>query len=139
EMETGCAVEALELDADGRVQAARCGRGDRARQVEGDVFLTTVPLPMLLGRLLPPVPMLAPARRAALGLHYLDMVFVVLIVRRKVITGDNWLYFPEPELIFNRGYEAKSFDPGMGPEDRSVLCLEITTTPGDAISRESDE
>jgi len=59
-------------------------------------------------------------------------------VRRPRISGDSWLYFPEPHLIFNRAYEAKNFDPAMGPPDRSLFCVEITLHPGDAIGREAD-
>ncbi len=104
-----------------------------------DLVISTVPLPMLLGKLLPPIDSLADARTAAQGLKYLDMIFVLFIVKRKIISGDNWLYFPEPDLVFNRGYEAKSFDPKMGPDDRSVLCLEITVGPDGQLGHESDE
>ncbi|HOE96726.1 MAG TPA: FAD-dependent oxidoreductase [Candidatus Sumerlaeota bacterium] len=145
ELELNTAVQELELDERGRVRAALAlrrpahGTAEGADQrFEGELFVSTVPLPILLGRLLPQRAELMAAREAAARLEYLDMAFVCLIVRRKVITGDNWLYFPEPHLIFNRGYEAKSFDPAMAPEDKSVICLEITMRRGDALARESD-
>ena len=140
-LDTGRPVEGFDLDIAGRVAAARIhnGPGGPAEAVRGDVYLSTAPLPVLLGDLLPATPQLAPARAAAEGLRYLDMIFVFVIVGRPVITGDNWLYFPEREFIFNRGYEAKSFDPSMVPDDRSVLCLEITVRPGDPLNGESDE
>lgn len=141
-------VVALELDEGLNVSRARLRRASQGDtpalptgaddSAEGEAFLSTVPLPVLLERLLPQRPELADARQAVQGLHYLNMIFVVLIVRRKVITGDNWLYFPEPELIFNRGYEAKSMDPGMAPADRSVICLEITLRPDDPRWHEGD-
>lgn len=139
QMRLSTQVERLELDEACRVVAAECQGGGK---VAGDVFLSTVPLPRLVTDMLPdshPGLDLAEARSAASGLQYLDIIFVCLIVKRKVITGDNWLYFPEPHLIFNRGYEAKSFDPGMSPGERSVMCLEITHRQGDSLSRESDE
>jgi protoporphyrinogen oxidase len=145
EMRLNSEVGSLELNEEGRIGRALVHRrGDSAtagggiEPVGGEVFLSTLPLPVLLGRLLPTLPRLEDARRAAEGLCYLNMLFVVLIVRRKVITGDNWLYFPEPDLVFNRGYEAKSMDPGMAPEDRSVLCLEITLRPDDPRWKEGD-
>lgn len=121
-----------------RAGAIDCA-GEELEIPEGGTVISTVPLTVLLGDLLPPVPELEPARRAASGLTYLNFIFVCVIVNRKIISGDNWLYFPEPEWIFNRAYEAKNFDPEMGPEDRSVLCVEITCRPGDALEREADE
>lgn len=138
-LELDCAAQALELDADGRLCAVHAARSGRAERFPGGFFISTLPLPLLLERLLPPLPLLREAREAAAGLHYLDMVFVCLVVRRPRLTGDNWLYFPEPEFIFNRAHEAKNFDPAMGPPDRTMLCLEITHHHGDPIGRESDE
>jgi len=120
-----------------RVAAVRSGRTEDHRR-QSDAVISTVPLPILLGRLLPPEPGLASAREAAAGLTYLNMIFVCVIVRRKVISGENWLYFPEAEFIFNRAYEAKTFDPAMGPEDRSVLCVELTARPDEGIETEPD-
>ena len=129
-------VEAIELDDNLRVRAVRCAQAPDP--VRGEVFLSTVPLPALTGELLPPDPRLSDAREAASGLEYLDMILVNLVVRRNRISDANWLYFPDPDFIFNRAHEAKSFDPEMGPEDRSVLCLEITLRRGDPIAREDD-
>jgi protoporphyrinogen oxidase len=119
----GAEVAALDLDADLRVRRAVLAGGEA---IEGDAFLSTAPLPDLLGRLLPPRPELADAREAAAGLEFLGMIVVLLVIRRPRLTGDNWLYFPEPDLVFNRAYEAKSMDPAMAPPDRSALCLEVT-------------
>ncbi|MEN6626681.1 MAG: FAD-dependent oxidoreductase [Candidatus Sumerlaeia bacterium] len=132
--EAGREVGGLELDGH-RVRAAVCGD----QRTEGDLFLSTAPLPILIENLLPPLPMLDEARRAAHGLEYINMIFVFLIVDRPRISDDNWLYFPEKHLVFNRGYEAKNFDASLGPEDKSILCLEITTRTGDALSKTSDD
>ena len=136
ELQVGQPVQRLELDAAGRIAAAVHGTEGEATPAKA--FISTVPLPVLLGSLLPKTESLKDARRAAEELEYLDMIFVCLIVRRKVISGDNWLYFPESHLIFNRAHEAKNFDPAMGPQDKSVLCLEITLRRGDPIAAESD-
>ncbi len=143
-LEVGRRVRALELGEDLRVAAALHGpavdAGDApAERAEGEVYLSTAPLPELVGELLPPAPWLEPARRAARELHYLDMVLVFLVIDRPEVSGQNWLYFPEPHLIFNRGYEPKSFDPTMVPGERSVLCLEVTTRPGDEADAASDD
>lgn len=141
-------IELKESEAVGRWRASvvRCGGSgqeegggcEESEAIKTDSVISTVPLPILLGKLLPPIPPLAAAREAASGLTYLNIIFSLIIVKRKIISGDNWLYFPEPEFVFNRAYESKTFDPSMGPEDRSVLCVEITCRPGDPIERESD-
>lgn len=128
----------------GPLPEAETGRKDNpaeatATLVRGDAFVSTAPLPVLLNDLLPEVPALAEARLAADSLTYINMIFVLIIVKRKIISGDNWLYYPDPDFVFNRAYESKTFDPDMGPEDRSVLCVELTVRPGDALERESDE
>jgi protoporphyrinogen oxidase len=140
EMRVSHPVSHIDLEPTGeagryRAVAVRAG----ADPIEAGAIVSTVPLPVLLGELLPKVEPLAEAREAAAGLTYLNMIFVLIIVKRKIISGDNWLYFPEPEWIFNRAYEAKNFDPEMGPDDRSVLCVEITCRAGDEIERTSDE
>lgn len=135
-------VRQIELQPDTaggwRATAVRCGEAENQKRIDFDSVVSTVPLPVLLNNLLPQIAPLADAREAASGLTYLDMIFVCVIVKRKVISGDNWLYFPESKWVFNRAYESKSFDPGMGPEDKSVLCVEMTCRPGDAIQREGD-
>lgn len=127
---------------EGRFRAARVIVGDGNKGAESvipaDAVISTAPITELVGSLLPAIPELEAARRAASGLVYLTVIFALVIVRRKVISGDNWLYFPDPSLVFNRAYESKSFDPEMGPADKSVLCVEITCRPGDALDRESD-
>ncbi len=141
--EPGRDVRGLKLDAQGRVTAAAHGPAGDSRAADtlapGDMFLSTAPLPILLGQILPPLPRLDAARRAAAGLEYIDMIFVFLVVSRPRISRDNWLYFPEPDLIFNRGYEAKNFDETLGPADRTILCLEITTRRGDPLEHTSDD
>ncbi|MCE5229556.1 FAD-dependent oxidoreductase [bacterium] len=139
--EPGREVRALRLDEHERVSAAihAATNDEDERAATGDVYLSTAPLPILLGKLLPEIPSLAEARRAAAGLEYLNMIFVFLIVDRPRISDDNWLYFPEPHLIFNRGYEAKNFDASLGPDDKTILCLEITTRAGDALEKSSDD
>lgn len=135
-------VRKIELseNAPGKYRATGLAFGEGAEErMEADAVVSTVPLPILLEKLLPPLPALTAAREAAAGLTYLNIIFSLIIVKRKIISGDNWLYFPEPEFVFNRAYESKTFDPEMGPADRSVLCVEITCRPGDAIERESDD
>jgi protoporphyrinogen oxidase len=132
----GAEVIGLDLDEGLRVRRARLSDGSA---VEGDAFLSTAPLTDLVARLLPPIPELADARDAAGGLEYLGMLVIVLLIRRPRLTGDTWLYFPDPDLIFNRAYEVKSWDPAMAPADRSALCLEVTLRRDDPRWGESDQ
>lgn len=137
EVRLGREVSHLELDATGRVAAAHTRNEDKP--INGAVFLSTVPLPRLLESIRPEQPALANARKAADGLTYLGIIFVCVVVKRSLLRQDNWLYFPEPHLVFNRAYEAKNMDRSLAPGDRTVLCIEITHRPGDAIEREHDE
>jgi len=70
--------------------------------------------------------------------QYINTVFVFLIVKRSRISENSWLYFPEADIIFNRGYESKNFDSSLAPKDESVICLEVTYLKGDTIDKQSD-
>ena len=59
-------------------------------------------------------------------------------INKNQISEESWLYFPEPNLIFNRGYEPKNFDSSLAPKEQSAICLEVTYLNGDEIDQKSD-
>ncbi|MCX7000902.1 MAG: FAD-dependent oxidoreductase, partial [Candidatus Sumerlaeota bacterium] len=105
---------------------------------EADLCFSTIPITDLMGYLLKRSPDERVAQSLS-SLGFLAMVLVFVRVKRPHISHDTWLYFPDSELIFNRGYEAKNFDESMGPADESIICLEITARTGDSLWRLPDE
>lgn len=130
-------VESLECAADGSWRIASRGPKGGVRRDTADAVVSTIPLPRLLDWLLAGRPDDEVARSRE-GLVYLANFLVGAVVRRPRVTDCQWLYFPEKDTIFNRAYEPKNFDPGMGAKDESMIVTEVTCKPGDAIWRGSD-
>lgn len=58
---------------------------------------------------------------------YMDIIFVYLIINKKKISNDHWLYFPDKKIIFNRAVEFKNWSIKMAPEHQTAICLDIST------------
>ncbi|MCX7015699.1 MAG: FAD-dependent oxidoreductase [Candidatus Sumerlaeota bacterium] len=123
----------------GRVAAAATRSPEGERLVPADAFISTIPLPDLAEALHRAQPMKEAALESARALRYLDLLLVLLLVKRNLVSGNHWIYFPEPRFIFNRACEPKAFDPGLAPRDRSVLSCDITCRPGQDLWNEPDE
>ncbi len=95
----------------------------REQSTEVDRVISTIPLDALLDLVDPPAP--DEVKAAAAALPYSALVIVYVLLARRVDRGDCWLYFPDPELCFNRAYLPQNFAPGLVPPDRTVLVLEV--------------
>ncbi|MBU1197125.1 FAD-dependent oxidoreductase [Candidatus Micrarchaeota archaeon] len=87
-----------------------------------------------LFRPLPPEKVL----QAASKLRYRALILVYLVVKKSRLFDDNWIFYPERDIVFNRISEQKGFSGLMVPEDKTVLCVEITCSDGDAQWNASD-
>lgn len=65
------------------------------------------------------------------GIKYMNIIFVYLFLRKKRVSYDHWLYFPDSEIIFNRSVEFKNWSEDMAPVDKTALCLDITCFESD--------
>ncbi len=98
---------------------------------EVDFLVNTAPPAALLGALDPPPP--SQILSAAFGLRFRALVFVYLVLKRKRLARDHWIYFPQHDVMFNRVSEVKNFSPGLVPEDKTVVCAEVTCNKGDEV------
>jgi protoporphyrinogen oxidase len=89
--------------------------------------ISTIPLPDLAQLAAPLLPDGDRLRETASGLPYLGLVLVGLIINRRRLSENCWLYFPGTDLIFNRAYEPANFDPSMSTEDGTLVVFEVTT------------
>ncbi len=64
-----------------------------------------------------------------------SIILVYIIVNKRSVTDDNWIFFPEKEIVFNRLFEQKNCSSSMCPEDKTVLCLEVTCHLDDPVWR----
>jgi protoporphyrinogen oxidase len=96
-----------------------CG-ADGVKSFSGSHFISSMPIRDLVSVLDPPAP--EEIRRAAGRLRYRDFLIVSLIVNRKEIMPDNWIYIHEPGVRVGRIQNFKNWSPAMVP-DPSKTCL----------------
>jgi len=96
-------------------------RGQRGEEChEGTHFISSMPIRDLVNALDPPAP--EAIRKAANLLRYRDFLIVSLIVDRKDVIPDNWLYVHEPKVRVGRIQNFKNWSPAMVP-DPNKTCL----------------
>jgi len=105
---------------------------------QADTAISTIPIDELTGMLQAHEPD-AGAAAAARELRYIANFLVCVVVDRPRVTDSQWLYFPEKDTVFNRGYEPKNFHASMGRADQSMIVFEITCQRDDATWNRSDE
>jgi protoporphyrinogen oxidase len=95
-----------------------------------DHVVSSMPFPLLLKAMDPPVP--AEIQAAADDLAFRDFLSVALVVpAAKVPWTDNWIYIHAPEVKTMRVQNFGSWSPYMVSEGRNVLGLEYTVEEGD--------
>jgi protoporphyrinogen oxidase len=112
--------------------------GDDVKSVRGNNVVSTIPLGLL-------VQIIEPAADqdiidCARDLHFRDLITVNLMIKRKQVSTDTWLYVQDEEIIFGRLHEPKNWSPAMVPdEDHTSLVLECFCEVGDEIWSLSDD
>jgi protoporphyrinogen oxidase len=124
---TGHSVKSLEyVDADGHSQL-----------LEGNHFISSIPITDLIQRLDPPVP--PPVRAAARKLQYRSLITVDIIIKQKNVFPDNWIYIHSPEVKLGRIQNFKNWSANMVPDpQKSSLGLEYFCNEHDELWELSD-
>lgn len=96
--------------------------------------VSTIPIEQLVTILkpLPPESVL----QASEKLTYRSLVLYYFILKKERILADNWIFFPEKEFIFNRVSEQKGFSKFCCPENKTVICAEVTYDERNGIDKE---
>lgn len=103
----------------------------------GDHFLSSIALRDLVESLSPPPP--KGILNAARKLQYRDFLTVSLIIRRKNIFPDNWIYIHDTSVKLGRIQNFKNWSPEMVPDPGTTcLGLEYFCSQGDKIWGLSD-
>lgn len=104
---------------------------------QAEKVVSTIPIDDLLGMLLKNKPD-AETERVRGEMKYIANILVCLVAKRPRVSEAQWLYFPEKDTVFNRGYEPKNFHASMGTRDASMIVLEITCYEGDEYWGKTD-
>ncbi|MCD6386511.1 NAD(P)-binding protein [Candidatus Sumerlaeota bacterium] len=134
---TNATVTALSLLESGKIKIGWIESNGKEHQDIFDFCFSSIPLDELVRMLTRSVPD-ENALSVANKLRYISMIIVYVVANKPQISPNSWMYFPEKEFIFNRGYEPKNFFRSMPAGEQSVLCLEITCFQGDELWQRDD-
>jgi protoporphyrinogen oxidase len=126
---------AVVIHRDGpRVTGVRYGRHRRV-ELQGDEYVSTIPIVSLVRALSPRAP--DEVLRAAAALSWVSLLCVYLKLARPQVSSASWIYLPEKHLTVHRVTEFKNFSPHCAPPGKTLVCAEITCRRGDRLWRAS--
>lgn len=113
---TGRPAAAIEM-ADNRVRSVTAG----SERFEADTLVWTAPLPELFALLAEGAP----------ALKYLSTVLFNIEADAARRPPWQWVYVPDPDIVFSRVSFPAQFWPGAAPAGREGICVEVTCRQGD--------
>jgi protoporphyrinogen oxidase len=114
---------------------ARGPEGDKS--FGGTEFISSMPIRELINALDPGPP--EAILKAANSLRYRDFLIVSLIINRKEVVPDNWIYVHEPGVKVGRIQNFKNWSAAMVPDpSRTCLGMEYFVFENDALWSSSD-
>lgn len=136
-IQLGTRVEKIHW-SDDRVKAVEINRGGRDEMLRGTHFISSMPMRELVRKLTPEPP--AQILAAADRLQYRDFLTVALIINRRYLFPDNWIYVHDPEVRIGRIQNFKNWSADMVPDqNKTCLGLEYFCSEGDDLWNMSDE
>ncbi|MFT4037366.1 MAG: FAD-dependent oxidoreductase [Thermomicrobiales bacterium] len=106
--------------------------------VTAENYISSIPL-TLLAKIVDPAPP-AEILEAADQLTFRNIITVNLMLKKKQVTNDTWLYVHDRNILFGRFHEPKNWSPEMVPsDDYTSLVVEYFCSFGDHIWSMSEE
>jgi protoporphyrinogen oxidase len=133
---TGTMVEAIH-HSNSLIEGIVVSTPGHADVVTGAQFISSLPLTHIIRMLRPAPP--AHILDAASRLRFRDLVVVGIMVDRKRVTDQTWIYIPEKNIPFGRLHEPTNWSEKMAPEGKTMLVTEYFSFKGDSIWAASDE
>jgi protoporphyrinogen oxidase len=123
----------------GRKVTHLVARGEQGEEYfYGTDFISSMPIRELVRALDPAAP--EEIRRAASSLRYRDFLIVSLILNRKHLAPDNWIYVHEPGVKVGRIQNFKNWSPAMVPDpNKTCLGMEYFVFENDELWSSPDE
>ena len=129
-------VVRLEREGD-RIARVVFRRDQHEETIECDGVLSTLPLPALVDLIQPSLP--APVAAHARKLRYRSLKLIYIALKRKQLTDYHWVYLLDEHYRVNRMSEQKNVSNEMVPQDRTVLCIELSLWRDEPLWNASDE
>jgi len=109
----------------------RNAEGDKA-EAEADDFISSIPITVLMKAWRPAPPQEVMA--AASQLMFRSFITLILILNKREVFPDNWLYIHSPEVKVGRLQNFKNWSAEMVPDQsKTSLGLEYFCSPGDDL------
>ncbi len=106
-------------------------------KVTGTDVVSTIPLGVLARILSPRCD--DEIEKIAQSLNFRALITVNVMIKRKQVSKDTWLYIQDSDILFGRMHEPKNWSRDMVPDDdHTSLVLECFCTVGDRIWNMSD-
>ena len=133
----GSGVERVHREGD-RVVGVTARTEDGLEYVSAENYISSIPLTLLAKIIDPPPP--ADILAAADALTFRNIITVNLMLKKRQVTHDTWLYVHDRGILFGRFHEPKNWSPAMVPsDDLTSLVVEYFCSFGDHIWSMSEE
>jgi len=117
---------------DDQVTGVVCENGSGDVELDGEQFLSSMPIRDLLHSFDPPPP--KEVMEAADQLRYRDFLTVALMIDREDLFPDNWIYIHSDDVRVGRIQNYKNWSPDMVPDPKkTALGLEYFVQEGDDL------
>ncbi len=137
EVRLNAGVEKIHREGN-RVVAVTLGTPDGPQRVEAEHYISSIPLTVLAKIIEPAAP--AEVLEAADSLTFRNVITVNLMLKKRQVTNDTWLYVHDRNILFGRFHEPKNWSPSMVPGDEyTSLVIEYFCSFGDHIWSMSEE
>lgn len=120
-----------------KVDSILVGNHKQSAVLRGEEFISSMPITNLVNMLHPAPP--EDILDAASKLRFRDLVVVAIIIDKKRVTDQTWIYVPEQKIPFGRIHEPTNWSDKMAPEGKTLMVMEFFSFMDDKIWSESDE
>lgn len=104
--------------------------------IYGKEFISSIPITKLIGMLNPSPP--ENILKAASQLRFRNLIVVAIMLDRKNVTDQTWIYIPEQQIPFGRVHEPTNWSRKMAPEGKTLIVAEYFSFTSDPIWGERD-
>ena len=120
-----------------RITSVTCSHDGRTERIPCDGVLSTLPLPHLVSMMTPSLP--PSVDEHARKLRYRSLKLIYIALKRPRMTDFHWVYLLDEQFRVNRVSEQKNVSADMVPDDRTVLCIELSLWRDEPLWHASDE
>jgi protoporphyrinogen oxidase len=137
EVRLGAGVEKVHCRGN-RVEAVTTSTEAGPVRVEAEQFISSVPLTLLVKMMEPAAP--PEVLEAADSLVFRNIITVNVMLKKRQMTPDTWLYVHDRDILFGRLHEPKNWSPSMVPGDEfTSVVAEYFCSFGDEIWNMTEE